>query len=374
LPPEYQKREITNLEGIGGTLDIHSAFTYERYMRTGIDAHFDARAFLTRPPLGPGGNISVKPSDFWKQTMEDTDIFTNDGTLTSPATHEGRGVRGIAIYGKKCFAYPHADFYTILPTLVEDGQNLWMGFEMGGGVGTGITAFLFLRTGGANVLRAAIGGRTNQFVYIDITTALPADHLTVAHDYSVRLTKSHAEFYIDDDLVAIGINSSNLAFPNINYPPYAIFTAPLPFASKNVLLVEVTGHDVELVTQLSPLRVRVGPDSPLPPRVYRLYEADTSDLFAGLTVGAGTLTSHPFPIFGYAGKTIYFKADQNSTANGLVIEVLTQAGNWIEYDSVTYAANDDWYYTIAGEAVLVRLVYTPAAYPAVINEGEAVMR
>jgi predicted GH43/DUF377 family glycosyl hydrolase len=106
------------------------------------------------------------------------------------------------------------------------------------------------------------------------------------------------------------------------------------------------------------------------PDVFRLYQAGTATPFAGSTISSGSLTSHPVPIGDYSKKTIYFLADQAGT---LSIAVLTQTGNWRTYDSVGTSANTLKVYSIAGEAGVIRVTFTPSAYPATVSEGEVVV-
>jgi hypothetical protein len=129
----------------------------------------------------------------------------------------------------------------------------------------------------------------------------------------------------------------------------------------------------DVVVPTSPFRFRVSDGHEVLPLRLPLYEENTSNLFAGKSVSSGTLVSHPFPVFGYAGKTIIFRADTASATSGLVIETLTKSGNWRTYDVVTYSANTDFFYTLTGNLVLARLKYTPATYPASVAEGEVIL-
>jgi len=342
-------------EALRQELDVHSAFTWEKYLREGLDAHFNARTVLA------GVETPVNPSNYWKR------VNTYDGEIVCPTGG------AIAIYSKNTFNL--VTFKTKLPRFEVDDQTVFLGFEDGAAfASTGGAAFLFLRSGGVHRLGAWVGaGWTVE--EIDLTDALPADFDTALHVYAIQILEPWVEFYIDNVLVAIGINSPNLAFPGIDYPPYGICRAPTGFSHRQTTLIEAADSPgVGLTLPLSPFYVRVN-NAPLrPPRVFRLYEEATKNLFAGKTVSAGTLTSHPVPVFGYEGKTIHFRADTNSVTDGLIIEALTQAGNWREMDSVTYVADDDWFCTLGHEAVLIRRLYTPVSYPATVAEGEVVLR
>lgn len=343
--------------------DIHSTFTLTKFLRTGVDAYFDARIVDAI-----GNMVYIKPSTFWKQTIL-TGINV-DGEYMPP----GPGY-GCAIYSKKAHSYPYATFRTKLPSLAVDGQQVYLGFEMGGHGGTGIISFSLRRTAGITYLYAISSGAWTDAPLVDITAALPIDYQTSRHSYSIKVSRGLSEFYIDNVLVAIGINTPNAAFATIAYPPYALFRSEGPVATSLPVLIEVLGVSASLNLPLAPSNVRFGDGDPLPPIVYRLYDAGTLNLFAGLGIAAGSETCHPVPVFGYSGKTIYFMANQTSTAGGLLIEVLEETGNWRTYDAITYTpASSLLAYTIAGEGVLARITYTPSAYPATINEAEVILR
>ena len=108
----------------------------------------------------------------------------------------------------------------------------------------------------------------------------------------------------------------------------------------------------------------------MPPRTFRLYSTGTNTLLAGLAVNPD-VTSHPIPTFGYSSKTLMFRA---SGAGTLSIQVLTQANNWREYDTVPVTANTLISYIIEGDAVLARTVFTPTTPPATISDAEVIMR
>ena len=276
----------------------------------------------------------------------------------------------MAVYSKNVFNY--VSFRTKFPTLTKDGQMIWLGLENDAIAGTGIASFCFHRSDGVEHFSIVVGGAFN-WRFLAIDGALPADAKTVKHRYSVAILKPWAEFYVDNDPVAFAINSPNLNFPDVSHPPYGITRTTAPFSHMALVLIENMGFGEELVLPLAPYGTRTGYMAELPPRVFRLYETGTKNLFAGKIIESGTLISHPVPIFGYGRKTILFRADRDSTTGGLVIEVLTQTGNWRTYDAVTYIANTDWFYSIAGEAVLARLKYTPASYPATVAEGEVIL-
>jgi len=338
--------------------DVHSVFTWEKFIRQGIDAHIFGRA------KGLDDLYSYTPiSVYFKQLIMRPNT---DGEFKCPSD-----LLSVSAYSYNKWKYGSAEFHTKLPTVAVASQEIFMGLKTGAYGGGGVAAFHLESTDKLYVSVGAWGVTKN---LVEITDALPANYKTARHTYRVKMNKSHAEFYIDTTLVAIVVFSPYLAFTKIEYPPYAI-AGISSFPNPHMLAhVEVEGYGTELILPLAPSNMRLTDGEPTPSRVFRLYDAGTTDLFAGLEITEGSETSHPFPIFGYTTKTIHFKADKASTADGLVIEFLTQTNNWRTYDAVTYEANDDWFYTITGEGVLARLKYTPSGYTATIAEGEVAMR
>jgi hypothetical protein len=105
----------------------------------------------------------------------------------------------------------------------------------------------------------------------------------------------------------------------------------------------------------------------LPPRNFELYVENSNTKWTGLSISSGSITSHPVPALGYVNKTIYFMANQAGTLN---IEILTRSGNWRTYDSITISASVLLRYKMTGDAVLLRLTFTPSTYPCTVNEAE----
>jgi len=317
-----------------------SSFIWTKYLRKGIDSFFLSRD-------------TVNPSDVWD----------DDGFKADPSA---------AVYSRRCFSYPYLSVRTELPELTLDGQSLWFGFENDAGLGTGAAMFRYYQTGGAKRFVALFGGAWYVAVY-DLTDALPADAETAKHIYTIKVNRMNVEFYIDYARRLTVINDS-AAFPAVTYPPYAIARPYMPIPTHMHTIIELSTPEGELTFPLTPEWFRVEDGEPIPPRVDALRLADSTAPLRGQTVPSGTIRSHPIPIFGYEGKTLYFRADTNSASDGLVIETLSEAGNWRTYDAVTYTANDDWFYSIAGELKIIRLAYTPSSYPATVNEAEVVLR
>jgi len=340
-------------------LDVHSAFTWEKFLREGVDAHFNARIRDLNDK-----QYAANPSDYWKQPETGLALGAIDGELTCPET-----LHAVAIYSKQ--TYNFAAFKTRFPTTLTDGQKIELGFENGSLIGTGICMWRFTRVAGAYKLQILVGGR---FDFggrtIDMTSALPADWNSTRHVYSVLLLKPWSEFYIDNDLVGLAINTTHLNFSDISYPPYAIFRAESPFSTKQTAILACIGEGKKLTAYMSPHNTRLSNVPELPPRVFRLYNIGSNSLLVGSSIASGSVTSHPFPVLGYQNKTIYFQATQAGTLN---LEVLMQTDNWRIYDSVNVSADKLLTYVMDGQAVLARVTFTPSSYPATISEAEVVL-
>jgi len=350
-------KDILTATSLREELDIHESFTWEKFLREGIDAHFNAR-YRDYIDTTPNRDFTDLASVYWKQTKYVTPF---DGSFTCP---KGKSI--IGVYSKRTFQYGILSAKTRTINVTS-----FIGFENGANAGNGVAAFRF---DPSDKLYAILNGAFT-LTNIDISTLYPTDHLTIEHVYTITILKNLAEFYIDNSLVAVGVNSPNLAFTTINGPPYFLFPSNIGVSPNLQALIEVWGFGsptIDTVLPLSPYNFRVSDGDPLPPRVYRLYETATSNLFAGLSMASGSKTSHPFPIFGYAGKTIYFQANQPGT---LGIQVLMQTDNWRTHSSPSVAADTLLKTTITEEGVLARVIFTPSAgaFPATINEAEVIM-
>ena len=335
------------------TLDIHSAFTSEKFLAEGVDAHFNARENVD------GIEASVKPSTRW----------TVDG-ITCPAN-----LPRVAIYSKKAYSNPVFTLRSTLPALTVDGQSVWFGLEAGGAGGNGIATFLLRQLAGSIQLRVALGGLFVGAQYADITTLLPADYQTTTHRYSIEVNKDLVIFYINLNPVAYGIMQPggrifNQTLAPFIPPPYQLITSGRPLADMTTLL-EVVSAGTALTFDLSPQWIRFSDSDPCPARVIRLYDAGTANLLAGLSIAAGSETSHPFPIFGYEGKTLNFRASEQGT---LSVEGLKQTIEWREEDTMGITQDRAKTYQIESESLLARVVFTPNTYPCTISEAEVVLR
>lgn len=356
---EALKDSVDDALGLG--LDVHSSFTWLSYLSDGLDEHFIARYMEL---IGTARfEFLTDPSSFWTLESQQT-VPPLDGSFLCSSER----LLVVAI-SKQSWDYGWAVFRTKLPAFSIDTQCMWLGL---GNSGNGRTGFYYRREAGG-VLTLYVNVTSLFFSpsqFVNISNFLPANATTALHTYSVYNSRSKVEFYIDGILRAVCVNSPGQAFTAIPGPPYALFRSNPTAATRLRGLIALIGQGTELVLPLNPQGVRFCHGDPVPPRVYRLYEAGTQNLLAGSSVDPN-MTSHPFPLFGYDGKTINFMSDE---AGNLDIEVLKQTDNWRVHSTTAVVANTLLTITIADEEVLGRIVFRPNIPPANILEAEVVLR
>jgi len=364
-------KDVIQEKFLGDYMDLTwtdpSTLTEKRIYR--LDRYYVTRLFDYTPPETFPATVRkpwfVDPNDYW----------TNDG-YTIPSGYYNY----LATYSRASLMYPFVGAYTKLPDLTPfpNGTGVYCGFEHGGATRTGIATFRIVKSGGSIFLEAEYGSKF-PWLHLDVTSRLPADYITAEHCYYVKVNRWGAEFFIDDKLVAVALDIPEATQGvKATCPPYAIGVTSAPVIKRLHTLLEIIfPYDITkpnpggLTLPLSPENFRWGEGEPNPPRALRLYQADSTDLMVGASIGSGSLTSHPVPVYGREAKTFYFRSDQAGT---LDIEVLTLSDNWRTYDSVSVSANSLLAYTMTGEAVLARLIFTPSSYPANVTDCEAVLR
>lgn len=339
---------------LANIVDIHSAFTWEKFLQDGLDAHFNARA-IDYP--APTIERKARASKYWTQT-DYAGPFS--GYLRCPRTNSS-----ISVYTKQAFKYPVLWTRIQLPDLTGQTRRAWWGFENGSYAGNATALWRF----DTKTDRLVAGPLLAPLKPINITNLLPSTYKTAMHYYVIEYTKPMAVFYIDNKVVCYQLFTPDSYFTGIAGPPYALVPSR-PMAAAVHAMVESVGLGSQFDFPLSPYWFRVSEGDALPPRVIRLYQSTSTNLLAGLEVDPD-ITSHPFPVWGYEGKTIYFQADGAGT---LDIEVLMSTGNWRTYATPAVVADTLLIHDIADNAVLARVVYTPTAAPDTINEAEVVLR
>jgi hypothetical protein len=326
-------------------LDVHSAFTWEKFLREGLDAHFNAR----KVDATTGVESLAKPSDYW---FQDSYVSPFDGRLVLPA-----GLQAVSICSKQSFTYGVLYAYTkSSPDCV-----FWVGCERGG-AGDRLVAFNFQPT----TLRIGIDG-----VLTPISAVQPSDYATAKHYYHLVASRVGCFFFIDYVLRAVAYFGMP-ALSTIAGPPYYIlFGKRIPGPIGFQAFVEGYGIDTskQRTVSLSPHDFRFSAGEAMPAMALSLYKAGTDTPLAGLSVNPD-VTSHAIPVLGYREKTLYLRANG---AGSVRVEVLTQAGNWREYYSDTVSANTLWWLKMTGDAALARLYFAPTSPPATITDAEAIL-
>lgn len=322
--------------------------------------------YLLHPDIAKNLNdFFVNSTDLDPSPVDLATYWTTSGLTIPP------GATWIGVSTAFALRYPQYQIRATWPVLGGAGSR-WMGLENGGGVRYGMIGLL---QNSSDQMNFATSG-TGLGSYVRIDALLPSDWQTARHYYMLKANVWGAECYVDGELVGLQV-FGRLANANkglaIAGPPYGIIVSDwYPTPPTMPAMLEPSGA----AGDLWPVRnsyFRYTEGDPCPPRRWPLYDAGTTDLFAGLAIASGDETSHPVPVFGYAGKTLLFRCDKAGT---LVIETLTAAGNWRTYDTVTTAANTlEVYNDLAeSELVLVRVKFTPDTYTATISDAEVICR
>ncbi len=349
-------------------LDIHSTFQWEHFLYAGIDAHFIGREVLL-----DGTEQLVDASKYWKQVEYK---WSFEGMLTLP-----RNRRAVSAYSRRAFDYPQLCVWAKLPNLLRVGNesivDYYLGIEHGAMFFNGILSFTLRTDATATNRLMCLVGSLDAFTHVNIDVNKPSDFSTAYHVYRILHSKNLTVFTIDNKPVLFVIPSEFGGAVKVkeNVLPYSVvLTGVLPRTLTTLLEINAIERSAEatsdIVAPISPYRFRVSNGHEILSLRLPLYKEDTNTLFTGKIVNSGILVSHPFPVFGYAGKTIIFRAN---VTGDLVIETYTKAGNWRTYDALSYSANNNFIYNMAGNIVLARLKYTPASYPATVAEGEIIL-
>jgi len=294
----------------------------------------------------------------------DTDDYWDDEGLHLPEDYRWLNNRS-----KVAPRFGHLVTQMTLPDLSGySSADFWIGFELGIGVVRGIAAF---RTTEANDLKFWAGGmgRAKEVVVTDL---LPADAFTADHYYAVKVNRGFASLWIDYELKAViipGTGADVTLYDNTEPYPIRVLDGKMPTAMNTLAEIDAGGKSVDVPPDVTLFRWAVG--EPAPPRTYRLYDAGASTLLTSGTYDTGVShKSHPVPIAGYDKATLLFRADTDSVADGLTIEILTQEGNWRTYRAYDYTGGTLHDFTLAGSAPLMRIGYEPSADGASITDAE----
>jgi len=364
IPENYLIKAFRQTWSSPTSVTVGCIYDLNRYYVARISNYTAPSAF----PSTVDRPYNVNVNDYW-----------TDSGLTLPSGY----FNFLAVYSRASLMYPYVSSYTKLPDLTpfpSGTQVFFCGFEHGGSTKSGIATFMLNRTATGVALQALYGSRA--WITMDVTARLPADYVTAYHSYYVKVNRWGAEFFVDNNLVAVALDvPGSPQGVKVAAPPYAIGVTDAPVIKRLHTLLEIlfpypTSANIRpnpsgLTLPLAPIWFRWGEDDPNPPRALRLYQAGSTSLMAGASVSSGSLSSHPVPIYGRESKTLYFMANQSGT---LLIEIYTLSGNWRTYDSVSVTANALAKYKIDMDGLMARVTFTPSTYPATILEAEAYLR
>ncbi len=303
---------------------------------------------------------------YWNISYERPSGDNYIGLPTPSTTHT------FTAYTKRAFSYPWGGVRPdSLPNIDTYRGSLWLyGYEPGSGLKWGLTGWVLTWSGSAASGLYARAGDTVR----NMNAYLPTDYDQAGsnHTYQIKLNRNTVEYYINQVPVAYAIKTPTVrgnTFTAIAGPPYEIFQTIHPDTTVTPAFMEIEGTLSRI--NLDPRFFRVLNGDPTPPRVFNLYQTATTTLFVGSVIAAGTLTSHPVPVFGYPSKKLSFMASEQGT---LSVESMSQSGNWREYDTIGITQDTLKTYSIEEDVVLIRVVYTPNTYPCTISEAEVVLR
>jgi hypothetical protein len=348
--------------------DAHSVLQWEHLMEHGLDAHLICRYYTLDDT-----HYLDKASRYWVQTSY-THPF--DGELRLPPH-----IKGVSIYTRRAFAYPHLIVVSKLPQLRlvgnENTVSFFIGLEHGAELFGGIAAFLQQTTTEFTDRLQVIVGTWRNNTILNIDAAKPTNYAMGRNQYRIFLTRNLVLFFINDRLRAVAIQSSEGAVVKVreNVPPYSIaLIPPLPprmtaFIELSTIGRTVTASDY-IRAPVPPYAFRVSDGKGVVPLQLPLYLEDSDTKLAGYSVSSGSVTSHPFPIWGYTNSTLLFMANKHGT---LDIQVYTSSGSWRSYDTFHIIADKLVKYRFSDALPLARLVFTPSEYPATISEAEIVL-
>lgn len=365
MPVGHETIDYSRLElALKLTQDVHSAFQYEDLLADGIDAHF-----ISRVRRIGGGQVLDRTSKYWFIS----DYNTLDGYFVLPKDYNV-----VSVYSRRAFVYPQVYAWTVLPDMRRIGGetyfNFYIGIENGANALNGIASFTLTSSAtGTNILNVYVGPQ-HGVAALNINVAKPSDFTTAKHHYRIIHSKSITLFIIDQRIRAIAVQCAEGAPVKVkeNVLPYSIALVPQMPASLKALVELLAGGRNAPATEdfyapLSPGWFRVSDGKDVVPLQLPLYLDNSDTGMAGYSVSSGSVTSHPFPLWGYTNRTLLFMANQSGA---LDIQVYTLSGSWRSYDTVNVTANTLLKYRFQDAFPLARVVFTPSAYPATISEAE----
>jgi len=167
-------------------------------------------------------------------------------------------------------------------------------------------------------------------------------------------------YYIDGQIVGIAAINQSRSTALMGPPPYGVVGPGAGHYAPSTMptLVELICDAPPLSWDISEYIAVEAEEKP--PTALAIYNEDSNTQWRGMAVLNGVpVTSHAFPLFGYAGKTIDFQA---TVAGTLFIDVLLRSNNWRIYPpnaGTAIVANQLENFPITGDEVFGRLRFTP---------------
>jgi len=331
----------------------------------GLNYIYNARLFY----YGSAGNYlytgyDIDLSQYWGSTQ-----------LTIPPN-----TNYLSIYSRRGIAYGYVVGNAILPDLAgqgyDDYANVWIGFELGGGLLYGIASWRYVKFT-TNKLFAHVGGSGNYYS-VEQTISLPSNYLTAQHAYWVKVNKHQVWYGIDNRIRAIAILAKSGISQQLynNTQPYSIFIMPNYIPETQHTLLELgdfkkSGVLVGGSVSMGWGSYRFAEGDPIPPLTLPLYIAGQDTVLAGQSISSGSITSHAIPTFGYKEWELLIDANQGFTVQ---LQYLGLSGNWRTFDNYSSPTGSNRIHLLVDEPmILAQVVITPSAYPMTINDALAVM-
>lgn len=298
--------------------------------------------------------------------MIDLDTYWLSTGLTVPANYTTLKART-----RRNARYGICTTKTKIPLLAVDNQICFMGFEQGGA--TPIPWALFKRNGITNACQFSVTGAGVERL-LNITNLMPTDYDTVAHVYTVKLNRHSAELLIDSALRAIILLDLPDEMPTWeNNKPYALRSWPYPFgAIEQPGLWEIdraiayAGSSFVFPVDITGNKVILADGDPCPPRQWKIYTENTeTEPWVDLAVGSAVnKVSHPFVLWGYEKKILYYKLTATLSTAKLEIYV---GGDWEKHTDLTVDGAYHMLDVSAEEAPIGRLNVTGGVGGGTVN-------
>ncbi len=292
----------------------------------------------------------------------DLDAIWTSGGLKVP-----QGYEAVDFVSRRTFRYPHlAVQFNKLPVFnklppPDDKSAFQVGF---GTQETPWMAWFRVSQYGASFWA---GGKVD-YGEADINALMPLDYTKAWHFYEIKVNRQNVELYIDGELkgvILLGVQepiTKPRPSPPIErewnmYPPYILDSAKEGLPAELPLFVQLRdmfgGRTVDFNPGKDNMLVAYDGD-PSPPRMYPLYNENTSTKWNGLSTSA-MVTSHPVPVWGYDRNTLLF---QSSAPGKLAIQVFA-GRSWRTVEAPSLAANVLATYSLGVEAPIARAQYIP---------------